>query len=599
MSQTLSLSRLLLEKRRGDRIVARRFDASLRADHELTWADLKSHVAGLSRRVSGSPGADWLVLTDDAFAFAVSLLALWHAGRYAVSPPNGQPGTLRALQTRTAGVLTDRPEAFGDGECVDPLDHATTDPWQAEPLDPDAPAVELFTSGTTGAEKPVIKQLRHLEGEVDQFGESWDAELGDATVLSTCTHQHLYGLLHGVLWPLCAGRVFQSRHLLLPVELRPRMEAGPCILASVPTHLARLARWDDLRELRGHCLRVFSSGGPLATETAHRVGAALGHPPVELLGSTEAGGIAWRVQQPGRSDAWTPLPGVGVSRDPEDGVARVRSPYVSVEHGAEGFATGDRITFEDDGRFRLDGRADRMVKVGERRLDLVPMESHLRANPLVDDAALAARDQEGEQRVCAALTPSAAGWQLLKAEGRRAFGRALARHFADDWEPVLHPRQWRAVGELPRNAMGKVTRSAVLALFEPAVWGELASERPELLREAREAGALERLCRVPEYLACLAGHFPGNPIVPGALILGWVTGCCAALLDRTPAPGTFAPRGFEGVRFRAPLRPGDAFTLRVETVEPDERGSLRFSVATDEGEAASGRLRAGPPEKRG
>ena len=163
MSQTHSLSRLLLDERPTDRVVARRFDPALRADRDLHWSELRAHVAGLARRVSRTPGSAWLVLTDDAFAFAVSLLALWHAGRYAVSPPNGQPGTLRALRTRAAGVLTDRPEAFADGDCLDPLAHATAEPWQPEPLEREAPAVELFTSGTTGAEKPVIKRLGHLD----------------------------------------------------------------------------------------------------------------------------------------------------------------------------------------------------------------------------------------------------------------------------------------------------------------------------------------------------------------------------------------------------------------------------------------------------
>lgn len=48
---------------------------------------------------------------------------------------------------------------------------------------------------------------------------------------------------------------------------------------------------------------------------------------------------------------------------------------------------------------------------------------------------------------------------------------------------------------------------------------------------------------------CLAGHFPGRPIVPGVVLLDEV----AALV--TP-PGSWVA-GFPGVRFLRPVRPGD------------------------------------------
>lgn len=560
-----SLPCLLQEPAEPASPVARRWDPASRQDRVLHRAALRGHVAALRRRLDAEPAGGWLLVSDDAYAFAVGLLALWHSGRHAVSPPNTQPGTLRELETHAAGVLSDRPDWFPERACLHPLlDPDAGEPAELAPLDPEALGVELFTSGTTGAEKPVTKRIRHLADEVEQLGAMWDEQLGDAVVFATASHQHLYGLLFGVLWPLCAGRVFQADHFLHGGELVPRMrEAGSCVLASVPTHLRRLARRGDLAGLRGRCRAVFSSGGLLPRETARRVEEALGRAPLEVLGSTETGGIAWRRQRAGGAESlWTPLPRVEVTADPDTASARVRSPFVSTDHDGAGFATGDRIALAGEGRFRLEGRADRVVKVGEKRLDLAQMESRLRGHPLVADAALATVEPDGEPRVAAAVVPTDAGWELLEREGLRALGRALAADLAEDWDPVLHPRLWRALRRLPESPQGKVSAAALRALFGGPEAGAAPVERPEVLEERRGEDFIERSCRVPPDLSCFAGHFPDVPVVPGVLQLDWALELAAELLGATPSV-----EAIESLKFRSALGPGARFRVRVR-MEP-------------------------------
>jgi len=70
---------------------------------------------------------------------------------------------------------------------------------------------------------------------------------------------------------------------------------------------------------------------------------------------------------------------------------------------------------------------------------------------------------------------------------------------------------------------------------------------------------------------CLAGHFPGAPIVPGVLLLDEMVRAVEA--DGDPA----RPRWRIGsAKFLKLVRPGETLTLEHERLP---NGSLRFSVA--------------------
>jgi 3-hydroxyacyl-[acyl-carrier-protein] dehydratase len=82
--------------------------------------------------------------------------------------------------------------------------------------------------------------------------------------------------------------------------------------------------------------------------------------------------------------------------------------------------------------------------------------------------------------------------------------------------------------------------------------------------------------------AFLAGHFPGNPVVPGVLQLEALAqaGAIAILSDPRYAGSLPLFGGVEEVRFRRVVRPGDELVLRVEMERLSRRGGWGRGVAS-------------------
>lgn len=61
---------------------------------------------------------------------------------------------------------------------------------------------------------------------------------------------------------------------------------------------------------------------------------------------------------------------------------------------------------------------------------------------------------------------------------------------------------------------------------------------------------------IPADAPCLDGHFPGNPIVPGAVLLGYAA---SALAERGEAIASVSR-----MKFLCPLLPEQAFAIEVD-----------------------------------
>ena len=79
---------------------------------------------------------------------------------------------------------------------------------------------------------------------------------------------------------------------------------------------------------------------------------------------------------------------------------------------------------------------------------------------------------------------------------------------------------------------------------------------------------------------CGAGHFPGNPIIPGALLLDEVLACIATDLDI----GDRIWR-VKSAKFSQPVRPGD--TVHISYTQTAS-GEIRFECIASDSKVMSG-----------
>ncbi|HEV2110658.1 MAG TPA: AMP-binding protein, partial [Gammaproteobacteria bacterium] len=330
-------------------------------------------------------------------------------------------------------------------------------------LPDDAAQVEFYTSGSSGAPKCIPKAYAQLRLEVEALERQWGALLGDAVMTGTVPHYHLYGMLFRILWPLLSGRAFLSSTCLQPAALKAAALRGDCAIVSSPAFLGRIADYGDLPPA-SKVRVVFSSGAPLPDAAARRLKESWGHAAIEVYGSTETGGIAWRAwSAPEDRALWRPIEGVATELREEAAGERLWVKSGCTWQG-DWAPTGD-LARRRDGGFELLGRADDVVKFEDKRVSLSEMRARLLTHAWVADARLLLL--EGRRSVIGAVVIlNAAGREALVASGKVKVNDALRDWLRGSYEALLVPRKWRYVDALPDNDMGKIERARLQGLFE-------------------------------------------------------------------------------------------------------------------------------------
>jgi acyl-coenzyme A synthetase/AMP-(fatty) acid ligase len=339
------------------------------------------------------------------------------------------------------------------------------------------PCLITFTSGTVGEPKAVVHGQRYLDGQRLQ-AEHWLGARPGELVWCTAASGWSKSARNVFIAPWLSGAAALLHDARFDPEQRLELLEHECVnvLCMAPTEYRVIAKRTTVRplpDMRG----LVAAGEALNPEVLRAWREATGLEIRDGYGQTETGqltgmplGVAARAGSMGRA-----LPGVGLSVeqreltvDPatvptfflgylDEHVRRAANGAWLVEDRREGgpWLTGDRVTEDEDGWLRFEGRNDDVIVSAGYRIGPFEVESALVAHPAVAEAAAVAAADEERGAVVRAVVVLRDGAYSPSPE----LVRELQEHVKRETAPYKYPRIIDFVAELPKTANGKVKRA--------------------------------------------------------------------------------------------------------------------------------------------
>ena len=351
----------------------------------------------------------------------------------------------------------------------------------------DAPALQLYTSGTTGKPKGAVITHANLAVQQRLVGEAWGFGPTD-TLLHALPLHHMHGLAIALLTALGAGATTRLTTFDAPAIWDAMGSAT--VFMGVPAMYHRLfvafdgaddatrSRWSAGAEK----LRLATSGSAaLPVTLAERWRKVTGQIPLERFGMTEIGVGITNVLDGERFPGCVgfPLPTVETrivgddGREAEVGELWIRGPSVFTGYhgraeetgkafepdpsgGQAWFRTGDTVTRTAAGPFKILGRTSvDILKSGGYKVSALEIEEVLRDHPAVAEVAVVGLpDEAWGERVVACVVRKAG--EAGDAAALRAFAKERLAAYKV-------PKDVLFLDALPKNALGKVMKPALLA----------------------------------------------------------------------------------------------------------------------------------------
>jgi malonyl-CoA/methylmalonyl-CoA synthetase len=353
----------------------------------------------------------------------------------------------------------------------------------------DRNAMILYTSGTTSLPKGVVTTHDNLEAQISTLVDAWQWTSSDHTICVLPLH-HVHGIVNVISCALWSGATVEFLDGFSPEKVFEAFAKGQInVFMAVPTiYFKLITYWDNLAEMEKQAItenlkkfRLMVSGSAaLPVSVMEKWQEISGHTLLERYGMTEIGMGISNPYDAERKAGYIgkPLPGVSVRLIDENGVIekeevpgeiQIKGANVFKEYWGKveptqkaftedgWFKTGD-VAVVENGYYRILGRDSvDIIKSGGYKISALEIEEVLRKHPQLNDCAVVGiPDDEWGELVVASIVVSNNSLDL----------KQLNEWMRGMMPAYKTPRKYLIVEELPRNAMGKVTKNDVKELFK-------------------------------------------------------------------------------------------------------------------------------------
>lgn len=339
-----------------------------------------------------------------------------------------------------------------------------------------APALIMYTSGTTGAPKGVQIPHRAIAACLDGLADAWQWTRDDHLVQGLPLF-HVHGLVLGVLGALRRGCLLTHTGRPTPESYADAAGRGGSLFFGVPTVWSRLAADPaSARQLRS-ARALVSGSAPLPVAVFEQLRDLTGVVPLERYGMTETL-ITISTRCDGeRRPGWVGLPIEGVDArirnddgsiiEPDGttiGTLEIRGstmgdgylgrPDATAQSmTSDGwFITGDSAVVDATGMHRIVGRTSvDIIKCGGYKVGAGEVEAAImEVAGVVEVAVIGVPDDDLGESITAVVVVNGSVSE-----------RSIIDHVASTLSAHKRPRRVVFVNELPRNALGKVQKAAL------------------------------------------------------------------------------------------------------------------------------------------
>lgn len=469
--------RMRVNKKMQDYFSISNFTAKSRADDFImcfegvwsdgvykTWKDFLRDTAKMRAFIHGKDCGEWILHCNDYWYFLVTFVALLQCKKQVMLTANISGEFIKEMKKPGQEFLSDAQSAIVDLGAFDitSIIENSAMPSESEirdvpKINSDETRIHLFTSGSTGKPKDVVQRMTEFEQDNAFIFSKWGEEFLQRKLVATVSQHHIYGFLFTISLPFAAGVPFRRTRIEFPSEFEKFSDEKYMIIA-VPAFLKRTNDAQGENPLPLKEPFIFTSGGVLLPEVAERTNEVFGFWPVEVYGSTETAGIAWRQSKNGLE--WTLFDNAKIWKN-GSGCLVIKSLYIK---NPEGFETADLVEILPDGKFILKGRADSIVKIEEKRVSLAEVENRILQSGFVKDVCVVAMSDR-RQYLAAAIAFNEAGIQKFSSQKKFDVNMFFHDYLMQFFENVVIPKKWRFLETIPCDLQGKHKKQEIQALF--------------------------------------------------------------------------------------------------------------------------------------